>query len=900
MTGPYVGDASVATAPEVVTAVAGDADRGLTSAEAGRRLAEDGPNELRTTPPTPWWRVLLGQFQDPLVHLLGVAIAVSLAAWLAEGAAGLPVDALVIAAILVANAAIGWLQEERVADAVAALASLTATTATVLRDGEPVVVPATTVVVGDLLVLGEGDAVAADARVLGGSRLTVLEAALTGESVPVDKDPAPLAEPVPLAERRSMVFGGCAVASGSGRAVVTATGMDTEMGAIAALLDSTEAEISPLQREIGRVSRAIGLAVIVIAVVVMATLVLVNDVDSAADVVAILLLGVSLAVAAVPEGLPAVLSLVLAIGVRAMARRQAVVKALHAVETLGSASVVCSDKTGTLTRNEMTLRRVVLPGGEVDPLADEAVDVLLAGAVANNAVVDVQRGTATGDPTEAALAVAASRHAEATARLAAVDRVLELPFTSERKLMSTVTRQAGSDDQHLFTKGAPDVLLERCSHARLGGDDVPLDPALREHLGRQVDDLSTAAYRTLGVARRRVDTPVIDESQERDLVFLGLVGLIDPPRDEVPPAVAEAQRAGIRVIMITGDHPATALRIATDLGIVGPDAHVMTGAQLDALTDEELGRQIEDVSVFARVTPAHKLRLVDALQAHDLIVAMTGDGVNDAPALRSADIGVAMGRAGTEVAKEASTMILGDDNFATIIAAVRQGRVIFDNIRKFLRYLLSSNMGEVATVFLGAVLAPVLGLTEASAAGVVVVPLLATQILWINLVTDSAPALALGVDPEIDDVMARPPRPPTRPMLDRAMWCRIVLVGLTMAAVTLAAIDLFLPGGLIEGADDLATARTAAFSTLVLAQLVNALESRSETRSIGHGLLSNRWLLAALVLGVALQVAVVELPFLQAAFGTVPLDPEHWAWSVGLALLVAVPVELEKAWRRLR
>ncbi|MFN8190485.1 MAG: cation-translocating P-type ATPase [Nocardioidaceae bacterium] len=902
MTGPYVGDASVVPAVAVVAAVAGDVDRGLTTEEAGRRLAQHGPNELRTTPPTPWWRVLLGQFQDPLVHLLGVAIAVSLAAWLAEGVAGLPIDALVIAAILVANAAIGWLQEERVADAVAALASLTATTAAVLRDGEVTLVPAKDVVVGDLLVLGEGDAVAADARVLGGSRLTVLEAALTGESVPVVKDPQPLERAAPLAERRNMVFGGCAVASGSGRALVTATGMDTEMGAIAALLDSTEAEVSPLQREIGRVSRAIGLAVIVIAVVVMATLALVNDVDSGADVVAILLLGVSLAVAAVPEGLPAVLSLVLAIGVRAMARRQAVVKALHAVETLGSASVVCSDKTGTLTRNEMTLRRVVLPGGEVDPLADEAVEVLLAGAIANNAVVDPMTGTALGDPTEAALAVAASRHADATSRLAAVERVLELPFTSERKLMSAVTTKSGSDDHHLFTKGAPDVLLERCSHARVGDEEVPLDPALRAQLGRQVDDLSMAAYRTLGVARRRLgrDATVIDESQERDLVFLGLVGLIDPPRDEVPPAVAEAQRAGIRVIMITGDHPATALRIATDLGIVGPDARVLTGAQLDALTDEELDRQIEDVSVFARVTPAHKLRIVDALQAHDLIVAMTGDGVNDAPALRSADIGVAMGRAGTEVAKEASTMILGDDNFATIIAAVRQGRVIFDNIRKFLRYLLSSNMGEVATVFLGAVLAPVLGLTEASAAGVVVVPLLATQILWINLVTDSAPALALGVDPEIDDVMARPPRPPTRPMLDGAMWGRIVLVGVTMAAVTLATIDLFLPGGLIEGRDDLATARTAAFSTLVLAQLVNALESRSETRSLGHGLLSNRWLLGALLLGVALQVAVVEVPFLQTAFGTVALDAEHWAWSVGLALLVAVPVELEKAWRRLR
>jgi len=911
MTGAAVTvEASTLPAADVVTAARTDPSTGLTAEEAARRLAQNGRNELLTAPPEPWWRTLARQFQDPLVYLLGVAIVISAAAWVAEGAHGVPVDALVIGAIVVANALIGYVQQAKVADAVAALATLTAATSVVVRDGELVDLPSAELVLGDLLVLTEGDSVGADARVLSAVGLAVHEASLTGESVPVEKSAERLPSQVPVADRCDMVFKGTAVARGSGRAVVTATGMATEMGAIAELLGRTEAEPSPLQRELGRVSRALGVAVVAIAIVVMAALLAVAGVDDTAGLVAVLLLGVSLAVAAVPEGLPAVLSLVLALGVRSMARRQAIMKALTAVETLGSASVVCSDKTGTLTRNEMTVQCVLTPSGIVDlggtptPSADaaaaEAGGVLVGAAVANNAVLG-RGGDARGDPTEVALAVAARRTADLGDRVDGFTRLAEVPFSSERKLMSVVARDEQSGRLVLFTKGAPDVLLERCVAARRDGDVAPLDGELRSDLVARIDRLSAEAYRGLGVAAREM-SPVenVDVAAERELVFLGVAGLIDPPRDEVPHAVREAQRAGVRVVMITGDHPATALRIASDLGIVGPGARVLTGIALSEMSDEELRTAVQEVSVYARVSPEHKLRIVEALQRHGGVVAMTGDGVNDAPALKRADIGVAMGITGTEVAKEASTMILGDDNFATIIAAVRQGRVIFDNIRKFLRYLLSSNMGEVLTVFFGVLLAAPLGLSDAIGPGAVAVPLLATQILWINLVTDSGPALALGVDPEIDDVMARPPRSPGEPILDRAMWFRVLLVGVTMALVALAAIDLSLPGGLLPGRDSLDVARTTGFTTLVLAQLFNALSSRSQTQSALRDVGSNRWLLGALLVAALLQVAVVEIPVLQQAFGTASLGVIHWLWAVGLAALVLVPVEIEKAVRRWR
>ncbi|OBA83463.1 haloacid dehalogenase [Mycolicibacterium elephantis] len=918
-------DPSLRDAADVAAELGVDPAVGLTSAEAARRLREDGPNELRAKPPVPLWRKVLAQFQHPLIYLLLGAVAISLIAWAAEGAVGVPIDATVIAAVVILNAALGLVQESRAETAVAALKSMTEASSTVLRDGELRTVPSHELVRGDILVLNEGDAVGADARLLSASALRVQEASLTGESEAVTKDPSTLPRRVPLGDRRDMVYKGTAVAQGVGRAVVTATGMATEMGAIAGLLEATEEDASPLQKEMAGVSRLLGITVVAIAVVVMVVTAAINEVSTVSEFVTVLLLGVSLAVAAVPEGLPAILSVVLAIGVQRMAARNAVVKKLHSVETLGSATVIASDKTGTLTKNEMTIQRIRTASGEIeltgvgyqpdgtalhnggeisDPaLATEASMVVAGGALANNAALYCRDGQweIEGDPTEAAFLVAAHKLADATDRTQRYHREGEIPFTSQRKMMSVFCR--GDDDRPtLIAKGAPDVLLKHCATMQVGDDVVPLDDARRERALGDVDELSRQAFRTLAVAYRRVDdTEVhdeVDEALEHDLIYLGVVGIIDPPRDEAADAIADARRAGIRVLMITGDHPGTAARIAEDLGIVEPGASAITGQQLDELSWRELVDVSATTSVYARVAPQHKLRIVDALQSQGHVVAMTGDGVNDAPALKSADIGVAMGITGTEVTKEAAKMVLGDDNFATIVAAVRQGRIIFDNIKKFVRYLLSSNMGEVFTVFFGVLFAGFIGLTAAPGEAVVV-PLLATQILWINLVTDSTPALAMGVDPEIDDVMRRPPRRLTDRIIDGQMWAGILSVGLVMAAVTLLTMDMFLPGGLIEGSDSLEVARTAGFTTLVFAQLFNTFNSRSETTSAFHRLFSNPWLWAAVAVGAMAQVAVVHLPPLQAAFGTTGLDLAHWAAAIAMASAVLWFDEVRKVILRL-
>jgi magnesium-transporting ATPase (P-type) len=916
-------------AGEAVAACGVDPANGLSSAEAGRRLEREGPNELASAPPTPWWRRILSQFQDPLIYLLLGAIAISVAAWAVEGAGGVPVDAVVISAVVLFNAVLGFVQENKAETAVAALQVMTAATSTVLRDGQLKTVPSAGLVRGDILVLGEGDAVGADARLLTATSLRVSEASLTGESEAVFKDPRTLKGNVPLGDRLNMVFKGTAVTQGVGRAVVTGTAMDTEVGAIAGMLERTVAEPTPLQKEIAGVSRLLGATVIIIAVVVMVTVVAVSRVSSISDLVTVLLLGVSLAVAAVPEGLPAILSVVLALGVQRMARRNAVVKQLHSVETLGSATVIASDKTGTLTRNEMTVGRIVTASGEVeltgvgyrpegrarqngrediDPaVLFEAGLVLAGGTFANNAQLTENDGEweIQGDPTEAAFLVAARKLEGVTERVGEYERHGEVPFTSERKLMSAVAHHKELGTLSLITKGAPDVLLGRCTGLQVGEDVVPLDDARREQALAAVDALSAQAFRTLGVAYRRYgeedrhELEVLDEADESTLVYLGVVGIIDPPREEAAAAVAAAQLAGIRVLMITGDHPLSAARIAGDLGIARAGEPAVSGAELDALDEAGLRAVTASASVYARVAPQNKLQIIDALQAQGNVVAMTGDGVNDAPALKSADIGIAMGIAGTEVTKEASKMILADDNFATIVSAVRQGRIIFENIEKFLRYLLSSNMGEVFTVFLGVVFAGALGLAGAPGEAVAL-PLLATQILWINLVTDSGPALAMGVDPEIDDVMARKPRRTTERIIGRRMWFGILSVGLVMGLASLLAIDIFLPGGLVEGNDSLQVSRTAGFTTLVFAQLFNAFNSRSETSSAFHRLFVNKWLWGAVALAVVLQVAVVEVPLLQRAFGTASMDAYHWGTCVVLAASVLAYGELRKLSFRLR
>jgi len=913
-------DPSVTDVRELARLLGTDPVFGLTGQEATRRLAADGPNEIQVVPAVPTWRKVLAQFQDPLIYLLLAAVAVSVAAWAAQGGDSWPVDAIVILAIVVLNAVLGYVQQARAENAVAALRRMTTRTAVVVRDREQVRVPAREVVVGDLLVLAEGDSVAADGRLVSAATLKVAEAALTGESEPVLKDTATLADPVPLGDRLDMVFSGTAVTQGTGRALVTATGMDSEMGHIAGLLHATKEDPTPLQREMARVGRMLGIAVLVIAAVVVATVLLISGVDSAADVVTVLLLGVSLAVAAVPEGLPAILSVVLAIGVRRMAAQRAIVKKLSSVETLGSASVICSDKTGTLTKNEMTIERVVTASGEtrvtgagyrpdgrvehdgaelVDgPLWQEVFRVLTGGSLANNAVLREQDGewTIQGDPTEAAFLVAEHKLGSAKARVERFTRVAEVPFTSERKLMTSLEADADRAGKiAVVTKGAPDVLLTRCTRVQIGEEVVPLDDARRARVLADVNRLSAQALRTLGVAYRRLEqttAPDLDESIEHGLVYVGMVGIIDPPRPEAAEAIRLARRAGIRTIMITGDHPLTAARIADDLGIVEPRPPVLTGSDLSLMDGSELAEAVRRTSVYARVSPAHKLAIVDALQADGNIVAMTGDGVNDAPALKAADIGIATGTSGTEVTKEAANMILADDNFATIVRAVRQGRNIFDNIKKFLRYLLSSNMGEVLTVFLGVVGAGVIGLTVTG--DELVLPLLATQILWINLLTDSAPALAMGFDPEIDDVMSRPPRLVHERVIDARMWVGVLVIGVVMAAVTLLTIDLYLPGGLIEGDRSLDNARTAGFTVLVLAQLFNSLNARSETVSAFHRLFVNPWLWAAIALSVLLQVAVVHLPLLNTAFGTTALTPQQWLVCTTMASAVLWASELRK------
>ncbi|SMP62505.1 cation-translocating P-type ATPase [Noviherbaspirillum suwonense] len=914
-------DPSTVDAAGIAKALGTDLDRGLAAAEAARRLAEDGPNEIRAAPRAAAWRRLAAHFRDPLIYLLLAAILIATAAWLLEGRVGWPVDAIVIAVIVVLNAVLGFVQEARAENAVAALGRLTAVTSSVIRDGHAMRIPSAQLVLGDLLVLGEGDAVGADARLVQVSTLRVQEASLTGESEAVLKDTATLGTLSALADKVNMVFKGTAVAQGTARAVVTATGADTEMGAIAEMLEATREQPTPLQREVGQIGRMLGTAVVVIALIVVATILLVQDVRGTRDITTVLLLGVSLAVAAVPEGLPAILSVVLAMGVQRMARRNAIVKRLSSVETLGSASVIASDKTGTLTRSEMTIERVMTasgstratgigyaPHGRIEhqgdelsagPVFTENIVVLGGGSLASNAEL---RKTAEGvweiqgDPTEAAFLVAEQKLGTAERRKRRFLRVQEIPFTSERKMMSSIELDHEHDDQPVvMSKGAPDVLLQWCNRVRVGDDVIALDDAIRHRILADVNTLSDAALRTLSVAYRPLEPgeqAQDGEALEHDLIFVGTVGIIDPPREEAGLAIREAQRAGIRVIMITGDHPRTAARIAADLGIVAPGTPALTGLDLDALDEPAFMDAVRATSVYARVAPQHKLRIVDALQADGNVVAMTGDGINDAPALKAADIGIAMGRTGTEVTKEAARMILADDNFATIVQAVREGRAIFDNIRKSLRYLLSSNMGEVLTVFLGVVLAGVIGLTDPT--GAVVLPLLATQILWINLLTDSGPALAMGVDPETDDVMARPPRGPNERAIDSRMWMNVAGVGAVMAMATLLTLDMYLPGGLIAGTHDLDNARTAAFTVLVFAQLFNSFNARSATTSAFRGVFSNKWLWCAIGFSVVLQVAVVHVPFLNLAFGTAPLALDQWLSCVAMASIVLWFSELWK------
>jgi Ca2+-transporting ATPase len=887
-------DPALLDGPIVVERLRTDPEHGLTAEEAARRLIVVGPNDIESVPAVPTWKKLVAQFRSPLIYLLFAALVASAAVWVVEGATGWPVDAVVIGAILVLNAVLGYTQEARAERAVDALARMAAAMATVVRDGMERSVPASELVPGDVLLLAEGDAVAADARLLSTTGLEVSEAALTGQSEPVPKDARAVAEPAALGDRVDMVFKGTSVTKGAGRAVVTATAMATQTGQIAGLVRTVGNDTTPLQREIARASRILGIAVVAIAVVVIATIFFVFGIHSAGDVVTAVLLGVSLAVAAVPEGLPAIMSLVLALGMRRMAARNAIVKELSSAETLGSASVVCSGKTGTLTTGEMTIVRVVTPVGEVrvtgagyrpegrlehdgvplqegEDLWRQTALVLDGGSVAGDATLKEHDGrwTIQGDPIEATFLVA------------------QMKLGTRRRSTTLASGGDRSGTTAVVTTGDPDVVLDHCTYLQVGEQLQSLDDSMRASIRGDAERLTNDALHPVAVAYRSVDnaTPTTLES---DLVYLGMVGITDPPRPEAAAAIADAHGAGVRVVMITGDHPRAAARIARKLGIEDKETAV-SGAELAALDDEQLRETVRQHSQYTQVNPVDKLRIIGALQAEHEIVAVTGEGINDAPALKSADIGIAMGRTGTEVAREAANMILADDNFASIVAAIREGRGIFSNIKKSLRYLLSSNMGEILTVFFGVVLAGTIGLSQGST---VALPLLATQILWINLLTDGAPALAMGVDPQTEEVMNRPPRPLSDRVIDGRMWNNIVVIGAAVAAATLIAIHLYAPSGPMPSSLD--TARTAGFTVLVITQLFNTINARSDTQTAFRGFFANGWLWAAIALSALLQVAVVQLPFLNTAFSTTPLSPTQWLVCIALSSTVLWVSELRK------
>ena len=891
------------SADEVMAALGTDAQCGLSEDEARARLARHGRNELAAEKPTPAWKKFLAQFANPLVILLLVATAISAVLWLLERDSALPYEAIAIFSVVLLNALMGYIQESRAEQAVAALRRMAAAHAHVIRGGAPQSVAAADVVPGDILLVEEGDTIAADARLIASSALQTAEAALTGESLPVSKEIAPLAAEAALGDRRNMVFSGTAATYGRGKVVVTATGMQTEMGRIAGMLEQAQPETTPLQKELARLGRLLGIVVIAIAVVMIGTIVLVEDIRGLPALFEVLILGVALAVAAVPEGLPAVVTAVLALGVQRMARRNAIVRHLAAVETLGSASVIASDKTGTLTRNEMTVRAVVTasgrvefggtgyaPEGEVSRLT-QALEVELGRALtvgdrANNALLQERDGRwiVQGDPTEGALIVAARKAGLADEALdARFERLGEVPFSSARKLMSTIHSDAERDGQLLvFTKGAPDVLLGRCTRQLAGNEARVLDEHRRGEILRANEALAGEALRTIGVAYRLLPADALNDgfkdTLEHELVFAGLIGMIDPPRAEAKDAVARAKAAGIRPIMITGDHPVTAAVIAAELGITS-DRRALAGAELEKMSDEALRRSVQEVSVFARVNPEHKLRIVKALQAGGFIVAMTGDGVNDAPALKRADIGVAMGKGGTDVAREASSLVLLDDNFATIVAAVREGRRIYDNIRKFVRYAMTGNSGEIWTIFL----APLLGLP---------IPLLPIHILWVNLVTDGLPGLALAAEPAERGLMGRPPRPPRESLFAHGLWQHVLGIGLLIGGLCLAVQAWALSTGHAHW-------QTMVFTVLTLTQMAHVLAIRSESESLWRlGLFTNKPLLGAVLLTFALQLATIYVPALNPIFKTEPLSAGELAICLAAAVLVWIVVEIEKSWRR--
>ncbi len=884
-------------------------DHGLSDDIAKERLEQFGLNELETIKGPGPLSMFISQFKDTLVIILIFAAIIS-------GIISLLVnepliDTVVIMVIVIINAIMGFTQEYRAEKSIEALMKMAAPRAHLIRNGDPIDVPASEVVPGDILRLEMGDRLPADARLIESHNIYTDESSLTGESMPAKKNAKLiLNRNIPLADRSNMVHSGTVVTSGRGSAVVTQTGMRTEIGRIAEMIQTAEEKETPQQKRMRRLGKQLGIAILVICMIVLTVQVAVNWFMASltfGTFLDLFVIAVALAVAAIPEGLPAVVTITLALGVQRMVKRNAIIRRLPAVETLGSANVICSDKTGTLTKDQMTVREVYVPdktfsvtgagyspkgkfyfeGDSINPLENPQLNLLLRiGRLCSNAAVRKEENTwkVIGDPTEGALIVAARKAGLADSVELENPRVAELPFDPERKRMSTLHDDI-SGETVAYVKGAPEVIIERSTYIYTENGVRPFSEDDRARILSNNEKMANKAYRVLGMAYRICPESLSDispEGVEQELVFVGLMGMMDPPRPEVFDAIKIARQAGIKSVMITGDNQYTAVAIANELGMFEEDDVVLTGKALDALSDEDLTDAAPRVRVYARVSPEHKLRIVKALKSKGHITAMTGDGVNDAPALKYADIGIAMGVTGTDVTKEASDMILTDDNYASIVNAIEEGRGIGDNTRKFISYLLSCNAGEILVIFIASITFSVFFGWP--------LPLLAIQILFVNLVTDGLPALALGMDPIEPDVMQRCPRDPKEGVIFRRVWILIWLVGGTIAIVTLAvfAFEMLLFG-------DWLRASTLAFTVLVMTQMVHAFNSRSGTLSLFQvGFFRNRVLILAISLSIFLQVLIVYFPPLSAIFMTIPLLPLDWLIVILLSLSVFVVVEVFK------
>lgn len=852
-----------------------DEKQGLTSQMAAERLAQKGRNELAETDgkKSLFWR-FLAQFDDFMILLLLGAAVVSVVISRLSGENDV-LDAVMILGIVVLNAVLGLFQESKAEKALEALKKMAAPHARVIRDGIVREIPAAEVVPGDLLLLETGDAVCADGRVVESRSLKTEESALTGEALPVEKTSVGgLPEETATGDRKNMVLAGGYVVYGKGKVLVTATGMDTEMGRIAAMLSHTSDSMTPLQKKLEQTGKQLGIGALAICALIFCMGILQEK-----PPFSMFMTAVSLAVAAIPEGLPAIVTIVLAMGTSRMSEKHTIVRRLSAVETLGGAQVICSDKTGTLTQNRMQVTTWTDYSHREPKNEDLRETVANLFALCNDC--NVSDGNLQGEPTEKALGeYAQSMGIDFAALRRDMPRVGEIPFSSARKRMTTLHKT--EDGWISVTKGAPDILLEKCAFCMEGSGQVPFDDR-RKSMARMVNgEMAAQALRVVAVAFRQWSEkpPLTEEALERNLVFAGMAGMVDPPRPEVKEAVHLCRQAGIRPVMITGDHVLTAEAIGRELGIYQKGDCAVTGAELDEMSDKELETAAETCTVFARVAPEHKVRIVQAFQKRGNVVAMTGDGVNDAPALKTADIGCAMGKSGTEVAKGASDLILTDDNFATIVEAVREGRGIYDNIRKAVHFLLSSNIGEILTIFV----TMLLGWAA---------PLLPIQLLWVNLVTDSLPAIALGMEPAEENIMERPPRKNTGSLFGDGLGGRILLEGVMIGVLALLAFGI---GHVyFDQEDGYAVGRTMAFAVLSLSQLVHAFNMRGEGSLGKLPFCSNKWLLMAFVVGVALQCVVIMMPPLAGVFQVVPLNGEQWLLTAALALAPLPLVELEKA-----